>query len=502
MLRLTRERQTGQILVLFVIALVAMFSMLGLLLDGGHALAIRRQYQDAGDAAAISAANGLVQSGASAGCSATAGPPPGSPRATVVAAARAAVHASLPNVPDASIVVTCPGGWGGNYTVQVDVNGRSPGYFGGVVGMNGFAIATTSQAVNGSAISINWSVVELDPYHSSGWAGFSGCPSLQFSGSNTVTFDGNVQVDSACPASSGGALSSNGNSATVTVNNSGTINLVGGYSPGPLTIVPTPRTGVLPVADPLCPKPATVCLPPISWSSWAPPTVQASARVSQNGGVAVYYPGVYKGGIELKSDAIALFTPGMYVFVDTVNGDGGLQVGSHASIYTVPVTATVAWDPATWATSCTTLNCGVLLYNTGMTGNAQTPGSVKDSITVGAGATLMMRPYLDTTDPTPGKDDSYNHLLIWQDANPVPTSSYAQPPISLTGGGQINLSGTVYAPSAAVQMGGNSGGAGGTSLDVTLQFISWDLSFNGNIGFHFFYNADSFPKVKDYGLIK
>ena len=85
MLRPTRERRSGQILVLFVIALVAMFSMLGLLLDGGHALAIRRQYQDAGDAAAISAANGLVQSGASAGCSATAGPPPGSARATVVA---------------------------------------------------------------------------------------------------------------------------------------------------------------------------------------------------------------------------------------------------------------------------------------------------------------------------------------------------------------------------------------------------------------------------------
>jgi Flp pilus assembly protein TadG len=502
MLRPTRERKTGQILVLFVIALVAMFSMLGLLLDGGHALAIRRQYQDAGDAAALSAANGLVQSGASAGCSATAGPPPGSPRPEVVAAARAAVRASLPNFPYANIVVTCPGGWGGNFTVQVDVNGRSPGYFGGVVGMNGFPIATTSQAVNGSSVSINYSVVELDPYHSSGWSGFNGCPSVLFSGSNTVTFDGSVQVDSACPASSGGALSSNGNSATVQVNNGGTINLVGGYSPGPLTIVPTPLTNQQPpVKDPLCPT-LTRCLPPISWSTWSPPTVQASTKTSQNGGIAVYSPGVYKGGLELKSSAIALFQPGIYVFVDTVNGAGGLQVGSQASIYTVPTGTTVAWNPATWATSCTTANCGVLIYNTGMTGNAQNPGSVKDDITVGAGATLMMRPYLDTVDPTPGKDDSYNHMLIWQDANPVPTPSYAQPAISLTGGGQINLSGTVYAPSAAVQMGGNSGGAGGTSLDVTLQFISWDLSFNGNIGFHFFYNADSFPKVKDYGLIK
>ena len=51
-------------------------------------------------------------------------------------------------------------------------------------------------------------------------------------------------------------------------------------------------------------------------------------------------------------------------------------------------------------------------------------------------------------------------------------------------------------------MGGNSGGAGGSSVDVTLQFISWDLSFNGNISFHFFYQSDAFVRGQDYGLIK
>ncbi|TMQ11096.1 MAG: hypothetical protein E6J91_24235, partial [Deltaproteobacteria bacterium] len=253
MLRPTRERQTGQILVLFVIALVAMFSMLGLLLDGGHALAIRRQYQDAGDAAALSAANGLVQSGASSGCSATAGPPVGSPRASVIAAARAAVHASLPNVPDANIVVTCATG---NFTVQVDITGRSPGYFGGVVGMNGFAIGTTSQAINGSTGGIKYSVVELDPYNAAWPNGYTGCPSVLFSGSNTVIFDGAIQVDSACPAGSGGALSSNGNSANIQVNNGATISLVGGYTPGALTISPTPLTGQPYVKDPLAWLPA------------------------------------------------------------------------------------------------------------------------------------------------------------------------------------------------------------------------------------------------------
>ena len=51
-------------------------------------------------------------------------------------------------------------------------------------------------------------------------------------------------------------------------------------------------------------------------------------------------------------------------------------------------------------------------------------------------------------------------------------------------------------------MGGNSGGSGGSELDVTLQFISWDLQFNGNIGFHFYYQSEAFAKPTDYGLVQ
>src|SRR5258706_2664951 len=101
-----RNGQSGQIMILFVIALVAMLAMAGLLFDGGQALALRRQLQDAGDAAALAAAN-VIQSGSPRGCSATAGPPPGAPRAAVVTAAQDAVHVSLPNFPNASISVTC-----------------------------------------------------------------------------------------------------------------------------------------------------------------------------------------------------------------------------------------------------------------------------------------------------------------------------------------------------------------------------------------------------------
>lgn len=198
-----RNRQSGQILVLFVVTLVAMIGMLGLLVDGGHALALRRQLQDAGDAGALGAANAIAQSGSSTGCSATAGPPPGDARASIVQAAQNAVHASLPSLANANILVSCPDGWS-NYAVQVDLVSRSPGYFGGVFGMSGFQVQTTTQAVNGRITGTKFSVVELDPSNTSWPNGFRGCPSVLFSGSNTVIFDGSIQVDSACSAANGG----------------------------------------------------------------------------------------------------------------------------------------------------------------------------------------------------------------------------------------------------------------------------------------------------------
>jgi hypothetical protein len=499
MIRSRHKEQPGQILVLFVLALVAMFAMLGLLLDGGQALALRRQLQNAGDAAALAAANAIVQSGATAGCSTTASPP-GAPRFAIVTAAQTAVHASLPNLPNSSIDVTCPNGYSPNYVVQVNLSNRSPGYFAGILGVHGFQVATTSQAVNGQPPGgVKYSVVELDPSHDSSWpAAYRGCPSVLFSGSNTVIFDGSVQVNSACTAANGGALATNGNSATVQVNNSAVINLVGGYSPGALTISPTPRTGQPALADPLA------WLPSISWANCAALTptcpFRSSNQTTLNGGSTVLEPGVYVGGIAMKNSAVLYMHPGIYVMRDAANGDGGFQIGSQNKVYSIPQALSSTTD-ASWATDCTSSNCGVLIFTTGQTSSAMS-GSMKDNISVGAGATMKLRPYLHTADATNTNDQRYDNLLFWQDKNPVPTSSYAQPPISLSGGGEINLTGTLYAPSASVQMGGNSGGAGGSSVDVTLQFISWDLSFNGNIGFHFFYQSNAFTRPIDYGLIK
>jgi hypothetical protein len=52
-----------------------------------------------------------------------------------------------------------------------------------------------------------------------------------------------------------------------------------------------------------------------------------------------------------------------------------------------------------------------------------------------------------------------------------------------------------------VYMTGGAGGSGG-GTDLTLQFICWDMTIQGNSTFHFYYQNNKFAKPPDYGLIK
>jgi len=267
-------------------------------------------------------------------------------------------------------------------------------------------------------------------------------------------------------------------------------------SPNPVSPI---TTGVSPVLDPLR------GLPAIPWGTWAAGLTRSSTQMNINGGSTVLEPGIYVGGIHMKNSAIAYLHPGIYVMTDAANGDGGFQMGAGNSAYSLPASKTATTD-ATWAGDCVPSTCGVLIYLVNQACAAS--ASPKDQFSVGAGANLKVRPYISTADGTTNSpayssnNDPYNNLLLWQDASPVPLINCAQPPISLGGGGQIAISGTLYGPSAAVQMSGNSGGSGGSSLAVTLQFISWDLSFNGGISFEFQYQSNAFAKPTDYGLIK
>ena len=486
-----RRGEAGQILPFFVIALVAVIAMAALLFTGANSLVLRRQLQNAGDAAALAAAN-IIQARTvtktGSGCSPTATPDPGAPWPDLVTAARNSVAVNSPGFNPANVAVSCPAGWD-NFAVQVDLQTVSDPLFGGLGG-HGLQVATTSQALNGQITGSNYSIVTLDPYYAAGWpSGRKGCPAVLISGGPTVTLDGTLQINSACPASdSGGALGTNGASATITLNNGSRIRMVGSYNPGPLTITPPPLTGQPAIPDPLGGLDAID-------SSGLP--IRSASKLTINGTAQVLLPGVYVGGIELKSSAIAYLRPGLYVL-----RGGGIRVGAQASLFTIVASAS-STTAATWTTDCpasttTVHTCGAMILNTAMTG-------ASDSIDIAAGATVMMRAYdakADLSGAAPANPDQYTGLLIWQEGTPPASPSWAQPTISLSGGGSANISGTLYAPQALVSMGGSSGGSGGAAVDLTLQFITYDLEFHGNASFHFYYVENTFTRPTDYGLIR
>jgi hypothetical protein len=233
-----------------------------------------------------------------------------------------------------------------------------------------------------------------------------------------------------------------------------------------------------PIDDPLA------GLPPMDTTGI---TVRSTTRLDLSNQTMVLEPGIYRGGIRLQNSSIAYLRPGIYVMEG-----GGLSVGAQASIFSVAagVSSTTA---ATWTSDCPDETCGVLLFNdAGIT-------APMGQVSVGAGATLKLRAY-DPDAHVNGVAD-YENILLWQDATPVPSSTYAQPEVELSGGGSVTISGTVYAPSAKVAMGGGSGGSGGAT-NLTLQFISWDLEFRGNSSFIFNFNDADFARPTNYGLVE
>ena len=464
----------GQVLVIVAIAFTAMLALLAVLFDGANGMVTRRDMQDAGDAAALAGAN-VIQVGSPRGCSAVAGGT--TPRASVAQAVKDSLAINLTWFDANAASITCPSGHE-NQAVAVELSATAPQWFGGVVGGT-VHVTTRSAAVNRVISGTQYSIVQLDPGNP-GWPnGRRGCPSVLLSGGPTVVLQATMHVNSACSAANGGALSTNGSGGSLTMQNSAPIRLVGGYAAGSMTISPAPITGADPIPDPLAK------LPPVDTASMP---IRSNNKLTLSNETRILEPGIYRNGIELRNSSVALLRPGIFV----IEG-GGLDIGSQAKVLSISAGVTTP-NYANWAGDCPAEVCGVMIYNTS---GAHALGQ----ISVAAGSTLKLRAY-DPDAVSGGGVADFENILIWQAANPVPTSTYEQPIVRLNGGGNVDIRGTVYAPSAKVEMGGNSGGSGGDVVNLTLQFISWDLEFRGNSAFTFYFNDDEFVRPIDYGLVE
>jgi hypothetical protein len=173
--------------------------------------------------------------------------------------------------------------------------------------------------------------------------------------------------------------------------------------------------------------------------------------------------------------------------------------------------------------------CGVMIYNicsstTPTTGSCGTTGSnpAFGALDLSGGSGFRLRAFCASDDTNATADCTstkfapseqqgsngaaqirrYRNIIFWQAGLPDPTSSYNQPDVKFSGGGTAFLQGTVYAPSAFVKLTGNCGGGGGSPVDLTLQFFSYDMQISGSCTYHFFYRTNSFATPSGYGLVR
>ena len=152
----SRERERGQIIVLFALALVAIIAMVGLVLDGGSAFAQRRDEQSAADLAALGAANDYVLNSDTSLAVA---------RARTIAAANGYTHGTGGVVVD--VVITLDNG----AEAQVDIKAPHRNNFASVVGMPTWEVATTAKAQAGYADTANGAgpmIFSIDAFGPSG----------------------------------------------------------------------------------------------------------------------------------------------------------------------------------------------------------------------------------------------------------------------------------------------------------------------------------------------
>lgn len=534
------DREHGQIIVLFALAMVAVLAMGALLFSGAQTLVMRRQLQNAGDAAAIAAANlmpNLAAKCTAARISSTA--TDGSNDLYLAAKASVMTNRGWTAAQVASrMTLSCPTDtvYGG-YAVKVNLNATGPNYF----GQGSLQVSTSSVAVNGQVAGGDFSVALLDPSHTSWPSNRRGCPSFLINGGITATFEGSIIVDSICLRSdnTNAAMKAMNNAFSMTLLNGASVRVAGEIAAGTANqITPAPTEHYRPIEpDKLGTlKPPCNAKDPVDGNclgnTGSLPVVDMSTNsgICKNQDPCIITPGTYTGGIIAGGGSNAstvLMRPGVYV----IRGGGMTIKSGSGRIIAIPWgNATSGYTDATakadfalaktdvqvetqFQSNCPSptianpspSSCSVLIYN-GPSSASSNWNTNNDPIAVGAQGLFMVRAYQPNWDTLIGNRTTfanYANIVFWQARTPKPTGSgQTQPTVSMTGGGCIVLSGTGYAPGAPVSFGGGSCGAGGGDTSLKLQFIAWDLTLAGNNNFYFAYSKDFFAKPTTYGLVQ
>ena len=405
----SRTKRRGIVTVLVVLAILGLVGIVAIALDGGLMQDNKRRVQNAADAAALAAANMLFNHFTSL---TVASPDPGG--SAVTAAKQASSDNGYPdNGTTSTVVVNIPpasGPFSGQLAyAEVIVTYQQPRYFSAIFG-------TTSVPVKARAVGKGFwggdkiGVLVLDPTVKSSLVASGG-------GSVTVTGGASFIVDSnnadAATVSGGGSLTApefDVTGGTVGTFN-GTVNTDSPPQPDPLAYLPVPSV---------------------------PPDGVITKKNIPGGGTSYFLtPGRYTN--------LPNFTNGDTVTLKqaSANSAGGIYYLDGTSF--ISNGANIGMDPST--------SGGVMLYNNPTNG----ANSQVISIQGNSGGSIVLSAL--TSGP-------YAGMLFWQNRTATQT-------MSIGGSGTINLTGTIYAANALLNISGNG------SATIGSQYISRTLNLSG-----------------------
>ncbi len=471
------ELESGQVIVLFALALVVLLGVLALILDGGRVYTERRQAQNAADAAAMAGAAALdttnlnVSNVVAAACTAAAGYGYGSGTGqcgiggTVVNVWVPTIAADGRQLPGVLSAFEAPG------YVQVQVTSTFHPFVAGVFGFQSFAAGALAVAVNIPSNGLPYALLVLDP---------TDCASFSINGGTILNVTGGVMVDSAAAKTSSPTCTSK-NAATTTGGSSGnnqlnttngSNNVVGsGDAQG---VTPPWNTGANLVVDPL-----SAHVPPFDSATdqyidgpysygtilGQPGTPATPALWSDNGGKSFpdpLSPGVVWGGMNVTGNLV--LAGGVYIMAG-----GGFNVSGGTVSAQGPVTFIYTDDPVC-APGCKAGDLPGSVSGTGSTtgqttgGNGGSWGLLPDPVT-GVGPLVA---------PTSGVPQYLDSILIYVDKTIGTCTGTGNTTLVVGGSGTFAFEqgSIIYAPCSTVKLYGNQGSQGGA-------VVAYQVSVNG-----------------------
>jgi len=497
------NHERGQALVIVASSMVVLLGVGALVVDLGMSWMLRRQEQNAADPAAIAAARYIEDgdSGATRGKMHTAAcfyvKENGFFEADDLTCSAARASGALkvnwpPSGPSAGQFAGRP------EMVQVIVTAQHPSFFGSILGKSTATVATGAVAARETESANSNSLVALDP---------TSCSAGRTHGNGNITIEpvvnpdtgdeysgGFVHINSACSNGTFNNSCSNGQGgftlngaagASITAPHMyihGTCQASGGTVTTPVT------EGAPQIGDPLAslrgPRqqeyPAGYC-PKLSGRTLtyvrSAPT-DSGCQWNKKDTTVTLTPGVYYGGWDFTGQNVSVrLQPGIYIIAG-----GGVSIKGNAEVDSTPVVIGGDPDPAG-------VPARVLIFSTD---NTTDPACATSTATRCLQGKVEMSG--DASLKIWGLDSGpWKGLLIWQDGQGrKPTE-----PITLTGQGDMDLAGTIYAPKALVNMEGN----GSSTARLAVQIISWQWDVGGMADLYMPYDPSQLYHLTQRGLV-